>query len=257
MSANNSNNKRNYGNMSSEDRLGDNAQYSGTPLFPAFINNRGSNNAVQRECTSDYYLTQRTSQEIARMRINQLVAQLEIVTKSFTQLQQAQVSSSTSEHAIGDREAIKNLEQELENWPIIKQNDYSKTFKDETNKSTQDALRRFAQLNSIHYSVSKITLDSILSNMFYNKKKELKLSAEKKAERNAKRAAYNRKTAKLRNRKSVIEDNSIDFNSNRYPGLEKLMVAGWMSDEEEIEDKDPTDNEIIKFNDLMNEPDFE
>ncbi len=87
------------------------------------------------------------------------------------------------------------IKQELENWPTIKQYDYSKTFKDEANKSTQDALRRFAQLNSIQYPVSKKTLDSILSNMFYNKKKELKLSAEKKAERNAKRASYNRKTA--------------------------------------------------------------
>ncbi len=115
---NNNNNKRNYGNMSSEDRLGGNARYSGTPIFPPFNNNRGSNNAVQRESTSDSYLTQRTDQEIARMgstinlqeqRINQLAAQLEIVTKSFTQLQQAQVSSSASEQVIDDREAIKNL----------------------------------------------------------------------------------------------------------------------------------------------------
>ncbi|KAI7897436.1 uncharacterized protein BX663DRAFT_556747 [Cokeromyces recurvatus] len=95
----------------------------------------------------------------------------------------------------------------------------------------------------------------------------MKMPATKKAERNAKRAAYNRKMAKLANRKSVIEDNPGDYNDSIYPGLNDLMVAGWMSEEEETEEKDLNDNEIIKvlrpsfrsreFNELMDKLDFE
>ncbi len=44
----------------------------------------------------------------------------------------------------------------------------------------------------------------------------------------------------------MIEENNDIYNESNYEGLNKLMIPAWMSDEEEILDKDLQGNAIFR-----------
>ncbi|KAI7897644.1 uncharacterized protein BX663DRAFT_556497 [Cokeromyces recurvatus] len=74
------------------------------------------------------------------------------------------------------------------------------------------------------------------------------------------------KHQKLARRKKMIEENNDIYNESNYEGLNKLMIPAWMSDEEEILDKDLQGNAIFRalrpfyrsqeFNDIMDNLDY-
>ncbi len=69
-----------------------------------------------------------------------------------------------------------------------RQYDYTKRYLDEANKDTRLALLAYGKQLLERYRVREETLEKKLSNMFYNKKRELKMTEEEKAKRKVKNA---------------------------------------------------------------------
>ncbi|KAI7899063.1 uncharacterized protein BX663DRAFT_523041 [Cokeromyces recurvatus] len=185
-----------------------------------------SDRVSEKDATVQYQLEKQIRIEAVLNRQDQLIQQLK--------RNLARMGQSANKLALEDLpENVKAfgtiIRQELEELPQNGHFDYNTTYKDHANKSTRDSLFAYGKIYNGQYSISDSRLKRILSEMFYNKKKELKLSIDKKEIRKIKSAVKSSKAA-----------------VNNYEGLDRLIIPSWISDEEEIVDNDVDGNLIFK-----------